>query len=224
MMAKQKRAQPARPQRWDGGGLALSYLGLRKWVGIIGVALPFVLAIGKVVRGDPGLQSSISGYYHSGMHDVFVGSLCVIGVFMMSCRGYDRKDTIAGLIAGTAGIAVAFFPTTDQDPRSVDKVIGAMHLGFATLFFAMLAFFSLYLFTKTDPKKKPTVRKRQRNVVYKVCGWTIVATIVLLAILAILPSGTIGDGFHHVFWLESIAVVAFGVSWLTKGEAMLKDD
>ena len=25
------------------------------------------------------------------------------------------------------------------------------------------------------------------------------------------------------FWLEAIAIVAFGVSWLTKGEAILKD-
>jgi hypothetical protein len=27
-----------------------------------------------------------------------------------------------------------------------------------------------------------------------------------------------------VFWLESLAVVAFGVSWLTKGEMILKDE
>lgn len=154
---------------------------------------------------------------------MFVGSLCVIGIFMMSCRGYDRKDAIAGLVAGLAAIAVAFFPTTDHDPTAVGKVIGALHLGFAALFFSMLASMSLFLFTKTDPRKPPTVRKRQRNVVYKVSGWTIVGCIVLLMILAALPATTIGKGAHPVFWLESIAVVAFGVSWLTKGEAMLKD-
>ena len=26
-----------------------------------------------------------------------------------------------------------------------------------------------------------------------------------------------------VFWLEALAIVAFGVSWLVKGEAILKD-
>jgi hypothetical protein len=30
--------------------------------------------------------------------------------------------------------------------------------------------------------------------------------------------------FNPVFWLETIAILAFGVSWLTKGEAILKDD
>jgi uncharacterized membrane protein len=31
------------------------------------------------------------------------------------------------------------------------------------------------------------------------------------------------QALNPVFWLESIAVVAFGVSWLVKGEAILKD-
>ena len=29
--------------------------------------------------------------------------------------------------------------------------------------------------------------------------------------------------FSPLFWLEAVAVVAFGVSWLTKGEAILAD-
>jgi hypothetical protein len=29
---------------------------------------------------------------------------------------------------------------------------------------------------------------------------------------------------NPVFWLEAIAIVAFGVSWLVKGEAILGDD
>jgi hypothetical protein len=31
------------------------------------------------------------------------------------------------------------------------------------------------------------------------------------------------ERFEPRFWLESIAIVAFGISWLTKGEAILKD-
>ena len=27
-----------------------------------------------------------------------------------------------------------------------------------------------------------------------------------------------------IFWLESVAIVAFGLSWLTKGETILKDE
>jgi len=31
------------------------------------------------------------------------------------------------------------------------------------------------------------------------------------------------ERYAPIFWLEGIAVIAFGVSWLTKGEAILKD-
>ncbi len=31
------------------------------------------------------------------------------------------------------------------------------------------------------------------------------------------------DDMHPVFWLESIALWAFGISWIVKGEIILKD-
>ena len=37
-------------------------------------------------------------------------------------------------------------------------------------------------------------------------------------------AAVLADAFHVVFWLEAVAIVAFGISWLTKGEAILKDD
>src|SRR5207245_4583836 len=75
-------------QRGTEDTLVLSYLELRKAVGIIGFALPFALAFGKILLQGRGIQSSISGYYYTDMRNVFVGSLCAIGVFLMSCRGY----------------------------------------------------------------------------------------------------------------------------------------
>jgi hypothetical protein len=38
----------------------LSYLGLRKSIGIIGIALPFVLIVGKILLESPGILPSIS--------------------------------------------------------------------------------------------------------------------------------------------------------------------
>src|SRR6266540_6600402 len=111
--------------------LVLSYLGLRKAIGIIGTALPFVLAFGKILLEGPGIQSSISDYYHTGMRDIFVGSLCAIAVFLMSYRGYDRKDDIAGDLACVFALGVALFPIAPEMnaiPR--EKVVGALHLIF----------------------------------------------------------------------------------------------
>src|SRR5262245_5003850 len=104
--------------------LVLSYLSLRKAIGLLGACLPFVLAIGLFVLDGKGLQGSISGYYHTEMRDVFVGILCAIGVFLLSYRGYESEDRIAGNLACAFAIGTALFPTTPMDPAPLDKVKG----------------------------------------------------------------------------------------------------
>lgn len=212
-------------QTFSDNPLVISYLGLRKAIGIIGTALPFVLAFGNILLEGPGIESSISAYYYTAMRDVFVGSLCAIAVFLMSYKGYERKDDIAGDFAFIFAIGVALFPTTpDENPTSRDRLIGALHLLFAALFLLTLAYFSLALFRKTDPNKKPTRRKLQRNVVYTICGYTILASLALIVVIKLMLGDTPLKHLDPVFWLESVTVVAFGVSWLTKGEAILKDN
>ncbi len=204
--------------------LVLSYLSLRKAVGIIGTALPFVLAFGKMLLDGPGIQGSLSAYYYTGLRDVFVGSLCAIAVFLLSYRGYDRKDDIAGDLACVFGLGVALFPTWPGGcaaPR--DGVVGGLHLVCAAGFFLTLAFFSLVQFRKTDPSKSPTPRKLQRNVVYTVSGYTILACLAMIAVVGLIPCDSPVQRLDPIFWLESAAVVAFGVSWITKGEAILHD-
>jgi uncharacterized protein YhhL (DUF1145 family) len=204
--------------------LVLSYLALRKAVGIIGVALPFVLALGKMLVQGPGIQASVSGYYYTDLRNVFVGSLCAIGIFLMSTRGFDRRDVIAGRLASLFAIGVAFFPTTPlTGPTSQDKFIGALHLSFAALFFLTLAYFSLFLFTKTAPDRVPTPRKLQRNKVYRVCGVVILACIALILIVKLPLVKPHVESLKPVFWLESTAIFVFGVAWLIKGETILKD-
>jgi hypothetical protein len=204
--------------------MVFEYLTLRKAVGIIGVGLPFALAFGKIILQGSGLQPSISGYYYTDMRNVFVGSLCAIGVFLMSCRGYDHRDEIAGALASAFALGVALFPTTPYtDATSRARCIGILHLTFAALLFFTFAYFCLALFTETSPDKNPTPRKLQRNIVYRACGCTILACLLLLAIVAIPQVNAEVEHLTPVFWLESIAVVSFGLAWLTKGETILKD-
>jgi len=87
----------------------------------------------------------------------------------------------------------------------------------------MLGYFCLFLFTKTNPDKIPTRQKLLRNRVYKVCGTLIVVALILIVIVKQFPENSEMMRLAPVFWLESVAVVAFGISWLTKGEAFLKD-
>ena len=205
--------------------LVVSYLMLRKAVGCLGMLLPFVLAIGAGLFFNAGIQETISDYYYTGMGDVFVGTLCAMGVFLFSYKGYGRKDDRAANIASVCVIGTALFPTTPSDSTRMMAFAGVLHVVFATAYFVTLAYFCLALFTKSDPTKPPTPRKLQRNRVYRICGYSIVWALVAIALLIVLPDGwtAIFDGLNPVFWLESVAVIAFGISWFVKGEGILED-
>src|SRR5690554_4951628 len=118
--------------------LVCSYLSLRKAVGIIGIGLPFALAVGGLFLGID-LQKSISLYYHTDMRDLFVGSMCAIAVFLWSYRGYERKDNIAGNLACIFALGIALFPTTPGPEAARSQVIlGRLHTISTVAFFLTL--------------------------------------------------------------------------------------
>jgi hypothetical protein len=222
---------PMKEQDTTNVSLVRSYLTLRKAIGIVGFALPIVLIIGKMLFQGPGIQDSVSGYYYTVMRDVLVGSLCAIGVFLWSYKGYPRsKDNLASNLAGASAIGVALFPTTPGSDATTlneyigEEYIGLLHVVFAATFFSILAFISIWLFTKHDPAKGDrTPQKLQRDRVYRACGWTILVCIALIAAVWFLPSGSPIRQLHPVLWLEAAAIWAFGLSWFTKGEGILRD-
>jgi hypothetical protein len=206
--------------------LVFSYLTLRKVVGLLGVSLPFIVFFGALIFFRTGLQGSLSGYYYTGMRDVFVGILWAIGFFLFSYKGHERKDDWASNVACICAVGIAVFPTTSESTSSgLAGWVGTIHFVFAASFFSMLIYFSLFLFTKTDLEKPPTPEKLQRNKVYRACGYVMIVCMILVAIYFMLPASAAASlkVYHPVFWLETAAIVAFGLSWLTKGEAILQD-
>ena len=91
----------------------------------------------------------------------------------------------------------------------------------ATVMFLTLAYFSYCLFTKSNGQ--PTPQKRKRNVVYRICGVAIVACIVLVGVFKLFLAATPIADLDPAFWLESLALWAFGISWFVKGETLWKD-
>jgi hypothetical protein len=199
--------------------LVISYLTLRKAVGLLGVAFPLVLSIGCRLCGScDGIQPSISEYYGTEMRDVFVGLLFAIGLFLFSYRGYEPKDNLAGNLACAFAVGVALFPVT-----ATIVWIRRSHYVFAAALFLTLAYFSLFLFTKTREDVPPTLEKRKRNKVYVVCGTAILVWIALIPLYELFLTQTPLARLEPVFWLESLALWSFGISWIVKGEAILKD-
>jgi hypothetical protein len=198
--------------------LTYSYLALRKAVGWIGILLPFTMVTGVMLifRGEAILKS-ISLYYYSGMRDVFVGAISAIALFLLFYRGYDRVDNWAGNFAGYFALGIAFFPTTKEGPLNW---IGIIHLICASAFFIIIAGFSLFLFTRRA--LRPTKRKLTRNKIYVICGLVIITCLLSIMVFFIFLQNKYPDSCF-VFWAETFALIAFGISWLTKGGTLYPD-
>jgi hypothetical protein len=203
----------------------LSYLGMRQIAGWVGVILPAAVALGNWPCTHA-LEGSISAYYFTRMGAWFAGSLWVVGFFMVGCRGYDKWDELSGRLAGIFALGVALIPMNICDINQGWVLYrGWLHWTCAALLFIVLALTSLLLFTKSETPQ-PAGKKAARNACYRFCGWTMLVCIALIGVLKL--DKTLADriaGGKPVFWLEAIAVVSFGISWLVKGEtfAFIRD-
>lgn len=195
-----------------------SYLSLRKAVGWIGILLPFVLVLGHcTIFGGDTILHNLSVYYHTGMRDLFVGSICAIALFLFFYRGYDRWDNIAANLSGFFALGIAFFPTVKEGPWDW---VARVHFYSAACFFVILAFISLFLFTRGE--KRPTGRKLKRNIIYRACGIIMLASLAGIEIYFLFTDENHDDS-RFVLIAETITLMAFGISWLTKGGTLYPD-
>jgi hypothetical protein len=203
--------------------VVLSYLSLRRAVGAIAFALPFVVAIPPLLFRHT-FETSISMYYYTGTRNVFVGGLCAVAMFMLGCRGYDIKDELAGLFSAICALGVAFFPTSPDCATPLQKHVGIAHYTFAGALFLTLAYFCLVLFRMSAVGKDRTPKKVQRNLVYTICGVAILVSIGLLLLLNLVFGRTYLIGkIGTTFVFETTSLLSFGVAWLVKGGTFLKD-
>lgn len=204
----------------------ISYLQLRKTIGVLGIALPFVLSIGAWLIFGDGLQHSVSNYYHTNMGGILVGTMCVVGFFMFAYRGYDNRDNRAGNLACIFAVGVALFPCApDSSATGSVKTIGNVHFYFAAAFFLTLIYFSYHLFTQTDPENPPTPEKLKRNKIYKACAFVMAGCMLGILIYKLLPAAAheAVSVIRPIYWCEAFAILAFGFSWYVKGETILRD-
>jgi hypothetical protein len=215
----------------------ISYQTLRRAIGWMGISLPFALLLGSIIFGQCSkIQPSISHYYYTNMREVFEGTLCAVSLFLFSYRGYTRLDSYASNLAGLGSLGVALFPTDikynadgitcfpcQEDVASIFNISfhSTIHFSCAAVFFVTLALISIFLFTKSKHvKEKQTPEKRKRNVIYRLSGIIMLASISCIGIYVV--SG--GNSYNQtIFWCETLALLFFGISWLTKGEALFGD-
>ncbi len=182
---------------------------LRCFVGLLAFFLPWIVAL--ILRQIP---SSISETYYTHAGAVFMIILGAASVLLMFYDGYDKTDDILNTTAGIFGLLICLFPCWTRAEKvgtfqvSAD-VSSTIHNISAICFFAILAFVSLFQFTKSFTKHKENMpkKKRARNVIYRICGVGMIGAFALM----LLPY------FRIQIWLvETIALSFFGISWLTK--------
>ncbi|HEV2237133.1 MAG TPA: hypothetical protein VGR57_10775, partial [Ktedonobacterales bacterium] len=226
---------------------ARSDLYFKQFLGLLAIAFPFILLFGKMLFDGVGIQPSISDYYYTdSMKNVLTGGLAALAILLI-CYRYAPVDNVASTLAGLFAIGVALFPKApDSGASQRQMTTGTLHYVFAASFFVVIAWYALFVFTRPAPPfpqlrawlrrligkrglpaderpaKDLTSRKRVRNGIYLACGGVIVACIVALLLPRVFPI-TFPAGANLEFWLETLAVCAFGFAWVVKGEILLTD-
>ena len=189
--------------------MRVNTIRLRVILGLAGMLLPWIVAI--LVGYIP---DSISATWYTNACTVFMIILGSASILLMCYRGYDRMDDITLTLAGVFGLGICLFPCNNGSISgpvgtfNIDIVVsGYIHGICAVIFFALLAYNSIFLFTKGDGN--PTRNKKIRNIIYIVSGIGMIGSFTLL----LLPD------FRIKIWLvETIALFFFGLSFLTKAD------
>ena len=217
-----------------------SYLAIRKAIGILGLLLPALVIF---FHGE--LLTSISHYYYARSAVFFIGIMFSFGLFLISYRGYEKdtkteklSDNTITNIGGFAALMVIFFPTSCLGSGGfsitcyseglvmfghVNKYVSAVHLISAGLFLFIMGWISIYRFTKTKENVILSAEKKRNNRVYKFCGflvWISLGVLIFEFAGQLIWSDKFQLSDYDIILFETIAVMAFGISWLVKGDAI----
>lgn len=211
----------------------ISTKSLVQSIGWLSASLPASMLIGNYIFGGCHcIQDSVSDYYYTVTGDLLVGILCAVALLLISYKGYpgDYSDSLLSTTAGILALGVAFFSTneTSADKCAIihlplNALRNNLHNIFSAALFLVLSSIALFLFTKTKGVLV-TRQKKQRNRIYRTCGVVMLMCIIVLAFYINFRDSALWlKPYKPVFWLESMALMAFGISWLVKGGLFLKD-
>lgn len=201
-----------------------SQQGHRRLIGVLGLLLPVLLYLLAGLRPTGGLGrwtllDSVSSYYYTGAVGVFVGILFALSLFLLTYPGYHGvlADRMVGWLGGTSALGVALFPTAAPyclaEPTWWSPWVRTVHYVSAVLLFVSFILFAVWLFRKSNIplRRDRPADKRWRDDICLACG--------IIMILAVFWAGSSMITGRPIFLPEAIAIVAFAVSWLVKGEA-----
>jgi len=205
----------------DNKSIIFDYRALRLLIGIIAFSLPFVATL---LATTP--ISSISASYYTEARDAFVGMLFVVGAFLLAYNGHTTRQKIASKVAAFAAVGIAVFPTAcDMCNTSTVPVTclqcettykSVIHFISAGTLFSILAYFCLGPF-REKTKRQPG-KKGRRAVIYLACGVIMLLSMLAAVLSELPPLKETFKGYDVIYWVELVALCAFGVAWIVAGK------
>ncbi len=207
-----------------------TYRRIRRSIGYLGISLPILLVFFSLFdffKTD--IQPSISHYYYTNLREIFTGTLCAVGLFLIRYKGHGNKsiwknDNLLTNIAGIMAIGVALFPTNPNDSYSkfytlipyAKPWLGTLHYAFAALLFLIFSLLSINVFTigQENDTNVPESIFNENNI-YRFCGYSILVFIVMVPISAEFELFS-----YSTLVFEALSLLAFGIAWLIKGRAL----
>jgi len=209
-----------------------SFLFLRVLVGSLGIALaPLVVLIERYGYGGSLFpRDSVSIYYYTGMHDVFVASLAAMGIFFIAYKIAEwNLDATASTLAGFSAILISQFPTGPPAagapagyPTPLQNAIGVnaaqyVHFSASAVFLGGLTVIS-FSFARREGRRLERKGQRVSNQKWKLLHYTCSGAMVLALVWILFTSFVWHGGPYYTLLVgEALAATAFGISWLSKG-------
>ncbi|WP_296151144.1 hypothetical protein [uncultured Flavobacterium sp.] len=207
-----------------------TYRRIRRAIGYLGISLPLLLVFFSLFDFfKTEIQPSISHYYYTNLREIFTGTLCAVGLFLIRYKGHGNKsiwknDNLLTNIAGIMAIGVALVPTNPDDASAKiytfipysDAWLGMLHYAFAGSLFLIFSLLAINVFTigQENDTAVPESILNENNI-YRFCGYSILVFVIMVPISAkfeLFPYSTL------VF--EALSLLAFGIAWLIKGRAL----
>ena len=196
----------------------INHQTIKLLVGVIALSLGSLTDL----FADEPLSSISASYYEGGWSQTFfVGFLFAIAAFLMAYNGHSKKEMLLAKVAAVAAAGTAMFPCSCPEAlsncRSDTALIPGLHGLFAAILFIILAVFCGLFHQRARAKaEQGNVEARCRQFVYVVCGVVILVSMAWIALRAL--TGLFGP--RAVFYGETAALIAFGISWLTASRAL----
>jgi hypothetical protein len=189
-----------------------TYFALRMGLAAIAFAFPILLWAGGHILAGLDLQRSMSTYYHAGngaLRDIFVGTLCAVGVILFLYQGVTKLEDYALNLAGLFAFGVALFPTASE-PGTGDWRAN-LHVASAIAFFVSIAYVAIFRSKDTLTLLEPDKAKMYGRL-YVLTGWAMI----------LLPAAAFASRYipalagYNTFFIEAAGIYAFAGYWVIK--------